>query len=265
MYSINVFLTFSLSMLSMWLDSRRRRRRNAGAGGAPGLFASGFVLCATILAITTVEKFAEGGWVTLAATGVVIVLCFSIRGHYESCRRRIDRLYSTLLNVPRAPEAVAPSALPPPEGPTAAVLVGEYGGVGLHTSMAALARFQGFFKGVVFLSVGVIGSREFKGEDTTDALRAHVESSLKRYVEFAQAQGIPAAYRYAIDTETVDGAAKLCLEVARDYARVTFFAGNVFFARERWYHAILHNRTAVAIQNRLQDKGFMTVLVPIRL
>src|SRR5262249_29920835 len=54
MYSINVFLTFSLSMLGMaisWLFSRggrpHRRRRAA-------LFSFGFVLCAAILSITVV-------------------------------------------------------------------------------------------------------------------------------------------------------------------------------------------------------------------
>ena len=62
MYSINVFLTFSLSMFAMlkhWVAERSVnplwRRRAA-------LFATGFVLCATILLITTKEKFAEGGW-----------------------------------------------------------------------------------------------------------------------------------------------------------------------------------------------------------
>ena len=66
---INVFLTFSLSMLgdAALLLARRQRGRRAVAQPAL-LFAIGFLLCATILVITVVEKFREGGWLTLVVT-----------------------------------------------------------------------------------------------------------------------------------------------------------------------------------------------------
>jgi len=62
----------------------------------------------------------------------------------------------------------------------------------------------------------------------------------------------------------VAGAETLCLEVASEFPRVTFFAGKVIFGKERWYHAILHNGTAYAIQKRLQWAGQMVVVVPVR-
>ena len=33
-----------------------------------------------LLIITTLEKFAEGGWITVAITGVIIAVCFAILG-----------------------------------------------------------------------------------------------------------------------------------------------------------------------------------------
>ena len=92
----------------------------------------------------------------------------------------------------------------------------------------------------------------------------HVEGDLRRYVAFARNQGIPATSRYSIDTEAVAGAERLCLDLLKEYPRVTFFTGKVIFGKERWYHALLHNGTAYAIQKRLQWAGQMVVVVPVR-
>jgi hypothetical protein len=126
------------------------------------------------------------------------------------------------------------------------------------------SKFPGHFKGVVFVSVGVVDSKEFKGEGTVDALRAHLEADLGRYVAFAHNQGIPATYRYSIDTEAVEGAEKLCIDVAGEFPHIMFFAGKVIFGKEQWFHPLLHNETAYAIQRRLQWAGQMVVVVPIR-
>lgn len=264
MYSINVFVTFSLSMLAMLIYSIQVKRRRLRVPTSMGLFAVGFLLCATILVITTIEKFSSGGWVTLLVTGAVIVLCFNIRRHYDRVSTKVSRLYASLMEFPRSPEANKRAVEPNPQEPVAAVLVGEYGGVGLHTAMTAMSKFPRHFDGVVFVSVGVVGSKEFKGEGTVEALREHVEEDLKKYVTFARNQGIPCTYRFLIDTEAVAGAEKLCMEIVSEFPRVTFFAGKVIFGRERWYHAILHNGTAYAIQKRLQWAGQMVVVVPVR-
>jgi amino acid transporter len=264
MYSINVFLTFSLSMLGMLLHTVRERKISRRTKRRFVHFAFGLLLCATILIITTIEKFGQGGWVTLLVTGGVVALCFGIHRHYENVSRSVAKLYESLIEVPRSPEADDAAAAPNPKDSVAAILVGEYGGVGLHTCLSVFSKFPGHFKGVVFVSVGVVDSKEFKGEGTVDALRAHLETDLKRYVTFARNQGITATYRYSIDTEAVEGAETLCLEVAREFPHVMFFAGKVIFGKQVWYHPLLHNETAYAIQRRLQWAGQMVVVVPIR-
>jgi hypothetical protein len=52
--------------------------------------------------------------------------------------------------------------------------------------------------------------------------------------------------------------------LAREYHRVTFFAGKLIFQRERWWQRLLHNETALAIQKRLQWTGRTMVTLPIR-
>jgi len=258
MYSINVFLTFSLSMIAMLRHSWQTR---AGLGRM-ALFAVSAVLCVTILVITVVEKFLLGGWITLVVTGLVILLAFVIRWHYRTVTGKLNKLYEQLGGTPPVPSA--PAGEPDPNRPVGAILVASYGGLGLHTFLSMFRSFPNHFKGVVFVSVGVIDSQQFKGEGTMEALKETVEDNLKKYVAFAQGQGIPASYRMAIGTDAVAEAEKLCLNLAQDFPQVTFFAGKILFQKERWYQSLLHNETAMAIQKRLQWAGKTVVVVPAR-
>ena len=62
----------------------------------------------------------------------------------------------------------------------------------------------------------------------------------------------------------MDEAEALCLEVAREFPRTTFFAGRVIFERDSFLDRILHNQTAEAIQRRLHWDGKTMVILPAR-
>jgi hypothetical protein len=190
------------------------------------------------------------------------VLAFIIRKHYEVVTGKLGKLYQQLMDIPKT--AAAPAENPDPKQPIAAILVAGYGGLGLHTFLTLFRQFPNHFKGVVFVSVGVIDSREFKGEGTVEALQASVEDNLRKYVEFSRGQGFPAASRMAIGTDAVAEGEKLCLEVGREFPQITFFAGKILFQKEKWYQNLLHNETAMAIQKRLQWAGKTVVVVPAR-
>jgi amino acid transporter len=264
MYSINVFLTFSLSMFAMlrfWLAARHARpewpRRVA-------LFAAGFMLCATILCITSYEKFADGGWVTLTVTALVIALCLLIHRHYDVVRTTADRLFAELGDLPM-PARDAVTLAPDPALPTAGVLVGSYGGVGVHTLLNVFRAFPGFYRNVVFIAVGVIDSGDFKGGNGVDELTERTRAMLDQYLALAQGLGVPATSRMIIGTEVVAEAERLCLDVVREFPRVTFFTGKLVFQRERWWQHVLHNETGLAIQKRLQWAGRTMVTLPVRM
>jgi amino acid transporter len=265
MYSINVFLTFSLSMYSMlhfWYQHRGKRpywkRRLV-------LFGAGLILCVTILGITLFEKFAQGGWITIGITLVVIGACFWIRRHYRAAHDRAEQLYRELgdftATIEETPRTTAPLD---PRQPTAAILVDSYSGVGIHTVLNVFRSFPGHFKNVVFLSVGVVDSGEFKGEHALDELQEKTAAMLRQYVILAGRLGLPATSRLAIGTEVVAAAEKLCLETAREFPLTTFFTGKLIFQKERWWQRLLHNETALAIQKRLQWAGKTMVSMPIR-
>ena len=76
MYSINVFLTFSLSQFGMARFYITNRHREPKWKQHIIVHIVGLILCLTILFVTTYEKFQEGGWLTLVITSVFITLCY---------------------------------------------------------------------------------------------------------------------------------------------------------------------------------------------
>jgi amino acid transporter len=265
MYAINVFVTFSLSMFAMsrfWLQHRVKRPEWKTR---LVLFGLSFALCLTILVVTLYEKFLEGGWLTVTITLLVIILCLSIRRHYRSAAARVDQLYRELGDLGAIrPEAAETQPEPDAASPVAAVLVESYGGVGIHTVLNVFRIFPHHFKGIVFLSVGVVDSGEFKGEHAVEELHTRTAEMLARYRALAAELKIPATTRLQVGTEVVATAEALCLEVAREFPRAMFFAGKLIFQRPKWWHRLLHNETAQAIQERLQWAGRTMVTLPIR-
>ncbi|HEY6808478.1 MAG TPA: APC family permease [Gemmatimonadales bacterium] len=262
LYSINVFLTFSLSELGMCRFWIRERRHHPTWRRHIAIHLVGLTLCAFILCVTVYEKFADGGWVTLALTGGLIACCFVIRRHYRAVHDNLSRLDGILTALPRG-AAPAPRALDP-AAPTAVLLVGGYSGLGVHSLLTVHRLFPGHFRNFVFVSVGVIDSASFVNVAAVDTVRDRTAADLRRYVDAAAGLGLAAEARMAVGTEAVATAAELCGEVARDYPGAVFFAGKLIFQRERWYQRLLHNETAYQLQRRLQFAGLHAMVLPVR-
>jgi L-asparagine transporter-like permease len=264
MYSINVFLTFSLSLFGMTRKTWSERRSMPFAAWARHMatFLVGFLLCAVILVITVLEKFGEGGWLTLVVTAVVVALCFLIRRHYRAVRSRLVALYKDVSSLDDG--ARAPLPVTRPEAPTACILVANYDGVGIHTVLNVFRSFPNHFKNIVFVSVGVIDSGGFKGADSVEALEAQTKKTLERYCSLATTLEMPSTYELGIGTDAVAEAEKVCRRVMGRFPIVTFIGGKVIFAREAWYQRFLHNETALAIQKRLYWAGATMVVLPAK-
>ena len=265
MYSINVFLTFSLSMVSMlrlWWQRKGtdilavRRRRLA-------LFGAGTALCLTILMITVFEKFLQGGWLTLAVTGAGVGLCVLINGYYRRVNASLRRLNEQFRGL-EVGECVRNDREPDPHGATALILVGGYSGLGLHTMLNALRFAPVKFDNMLFASIGVVDSGNFKGVEALHELRDHTQQSLDRYVEDARRLGFASGSFLRIGADVVDELEQLCVEVAAQYPRLTIFTGQLVFQRDTWYQRLLHNLTAFALQRRLHWRGLSMVILPTR-
>ena len=265
MYSINVFITFSLTELGMarhWIKDRAKEPRWKSQLAIHG---TGLVMCLSILAVTSYEKFSQGGWITLVITGLTIALCFAIRRHYDSVRRSLHRMDDILMSVP-APNAldeVAASELDP-KLPTAMISIKGFSGFGIHQILSIHKAFPGYFKQFLFISAAIVDSGNFKGAEELGHLEKTTEESLRKYVAWAQGHGFKADYRMAVGTEAVETVEEMCRILADQFPRAIFFMGRLIFREERWFHKLLHNETPNPIQRRLQFEGIQAMVLPIR-
>ena len=261
MYSINVFLTFSLSQLAMtlfWKARRRERRQRRHLA----MHLVALVLCAGILVLTLIERFTHGGWVTVLLTSVFVVVCYGIHRHYRKSAEGLRQLDDILSTLPQTGEAI-PKSLDP-KLPTAVLLVSSYSGFGIHTLLTILRFFPGLYKQFIFVSVAVVDSGSFKGKEEIEELQRHTEEDLSQYVEVARRMGFAADCVWSVGIEVVAEAATLCQQLAKLYPRATFFTGKLVFQRERFFYGLLHNETSKIIQRRLQWVGVPMVVLPIR-
>ncbi len=261
MYSINVFLTFTLSQLGLcrhWLETRDNRRwRKLCVSGV------GLILTATILVFTVVIKFAEGGWVTVVVTAALIVLCYIVRSHYDRVSEALKSLDKTLTDIPFQPN-LNPVPAKDSNAPTAVVIVRDFDGIGIHTLLTVPQLFPNHFKNVVFISVGVIDSSQFKGASEIHNLRRLKEENLKSYVEFANCLGWYAECRNSLGTDLLEELVKLCKATAQEFPRSVFFAGRLVFQEESLFTRVLHNHTPFTLQQKLQFEGLQMIILPIR-
>ena len=265
MYSINVFLTFSLSNLGMTRFWVKERKVHKDWWRHLPIHLVALALCLTILVVTCFEKFAEGGWLTLVITGVLVGVCFWIKRHYGRVVGAIRRLDVDLPDPLKDPNAHKECGAIDPDKPVVALFVGGYGGLGRHALLTLLRMFPGHFQGVVFCSVAIVDSGNFKGISEVHELEKRTRDALEQYKKFASTLDLPAECELSTGTEVAVEAEKLGLEIVRKYPKALFVAGQLLFEEDTSFGRVLHNETAFQIQRRLQHAGVPMIVLPVRL
>jgi len=263
MYAINVFLTFSISQLGMSRYYIKNRFKEPLWKKYLPVHIIGFVLCFTILIITSYEKFQEGGWMTLLITAGFVTLCYMIRRHYNNVRKAVRKLDDLLLDIPTSRKANMEK--PNPQEMTAIQLVSEYNGFGVHTVLSVIRNFPNLYRNFIFASVAVVDSGSFKGIEEMKNLEEASKATLQKYVDLARHLGFASDCRYAVGTDVVETATQLCKDIKKEFHRSTVFTGKLTFRHEKFYHKLLHNETAFAIQRQLHWDEITSVTLPIRL
>lgn len=261
MYAINVFVGFMLSNIGMtrfWLQHKERVDNRAGKVFVHML---GALLCAGILTVTVIEKFKQGAWLTLVITGAAIAICLMVRSHYAGVAKRLGELNREFEDLPSGDHL---GGAPDPSQPTAALLVSSYGGIGIHSMLAIHKMVPSYFKNIVFISVAVVDSGSFKGVEEIRALQDNVEANLRKYVDLARRLGWNADFATGVGIDPADEITRVCLDLAKRFPRVMFFAGKLIWQRETWGQRILHNETAYQVERRLQWKGLPMTVIPLR-
>ncbi len=266
LYSINVFLTFTLSQLGMvrhWWQVRHRYDRWWSKLMINGL---GLLITSFILIMVIIVKFHEGAWLTLLVTSSLIVVSLLVHRHYENTMkllRRLDALLTASLPAGTSTSGVAVPE-PQPHENTAVLLVNGFNGLGLHTLFSVLRTFRDHFRNFIFIQVGTIDAGRFKGVEEIENLRQTVVADLRKYVELMRAHGYYAESRYAIGIDVVEEIEKLAEQITEQYPNSVFFASQLVFPHETMWTRLLHNYTAFAIQKRLYPRGIPVLILPIR-
>lgn len=156
LYSINVFITFTLSLLGLcihWWEVRGFERKWRSR---LTLSSFGLLVCASILSIILIEKFEEGGWITLFITGILIIFCLFVKNHYRKIELRLSQIVTQYYQPAYLP------SYPPPimdrKQPTAVIFVDITLGLGMHTLKRIQEMFPNVYKNFVFVRVALIES-----------------------------------------------------------------------------------------------------------
>ena len=264
LYSINVFITFSLSLLGLCKHWWESRYDEDNWKSRLLLALLGFCVTGGILVVTVVEKFAEGGWLTLLITGLIIGLCVLIKHHYEQVRhqlRTIDALY--------APRPTWGEDLPDPplnsEQPTVIFLIGKNRGLGMYALKWLNEVFTGHFKNFIFVSVGEVDAESYGGKGALRSLQYQIENSLRYYVHYCHSQGLAATSYAAYGTDVEAELEKLVIQVTADYPNSVCLGSKLIFDNESWLISWLHNHTAIAMQRRLHLREIQMIVTPIKI
>lgn len=263
LYSINVFITFSLSLLGLmryWLRNRKQHRNWFRKLVAASV---GFFVCASILIITTVEKFFAGGWLTLLITSGLVLLGWRIRRSYGVVHQKLalaDELFADAMKKTNA----TPPALDPSQQ-TAVFIVNDCLGSGMHALLWVLRLFPGVYKNFVFISVGEVDSGNFSEKEDRQSLRRDVKRTLNHYINYCHSHNMAATSYVSFGTDVAEKVGDLIDKVLRDFPKAVFFSSKLIFQNEGLFTQYLYNQNAYIIQRRLHNQGHNMIILPMRM
>jgi hypothetical protein len=268
LYSINVFITFTLSQLGMVVHWWRARRTESRWRRKLAINGFGLALTTFILVSLCIVKFHEGGWGTLFVTGLLVAAAFAIKRHYTRVTTQLRRLDELLVVERVAPNALGPKSTLAPnqrvegnalhlnrDARTAILLVNGYNGLGLHTALQVPRMFGDTFRNFVFLSVGAVDAGNFKGAAEIESLRTHTAAEAERF---------GAAIFTSVGHDTTGELMQLAATARAQFPNSVFFAGQLLFARETRLTRLLHNFTAFSLQRHFFAANLPFVVLPIR-
>ena len=264
LYSMNVFLTFSLSLLGLcvyWITQRSA----ASPRWLGRLFFSAFAFFVTvsILIVTLISKFTFGGWVTVVITSLVIGVCLLIKKHYTHVNKKLHEIDLLMTSTPlKTLQVVTP--LQPSEA-TAVIMVGKHRGIGLHNLLWILRSFPEHFKNFIFLNVGIVDVESFSAKKELTAMQESSDKMLDYFVNYCQQQGLAAKGLVAFGTDPTEKLTLLSKKIMKEFPNSIFFASKLIFSKDNWITRFLHNETAVTLQRRLHLLGAQLVILLMKI
>jgi amino acid transporter len=261
LYSVSVFLTFAISLFGLVVYWWRHKEQKYWLRRLL-LSLTGFVICAGILAVLLVEKFAAGGWAAALIIGVIAGLCIYIRNHYRETKDAIHSVDQVFANQPFGGQTGVVE--PDPQAQTAVFIVGSSRGGGLHALLWVQRMFPDHFKNFIFINARTVDAHAYGGEGAVEQMRAEANATLKFFVDFCHSHRMASAAYLGFGTDVVDEVTKLCETVSQEYPNSIFFTSKLVFEQDNWFTRLLHNQAALAIQRRLHFESLQMVILPMK-
>ena len=262
LYSINVFLTFSITLYGLsshWFEQRRVMVR----WKRPFMLSvTGFVVAAAMLMVILVEKITHGAWVTLLVTGAVAGVCLAVRRHYDAVKKMVARIDDTYV-VRQDWSEHLPAPPPEPDEPTAIILIGASRGAGMRTLKWVIDNSPGRFRNFIFVSVGEVDRDSFDSERTLALLKSRVTNSLGYFTGYCHSRGLAAEALSGYGPDPLHELLTLIDEVYARFPKSTCFGSKLVFEGETLLTSLLHNQLPYAVQRHLHLGGRELIIVPV--
>lgn len=272
LYSINVFITFSLSLFGLCLYWLRKKGPFRQRAPAFLIALMGFTLSLGILIVTLYEKFTEGGWITIFITFFICMLCFYIKNLYKKFNQSMDQISHQAMKSIKKTSIL--TTIPPldPSQSTAVFIVGEHLGSDLHTLKKVLSLFPNTYKNFIFIGIGEVNYKNYNpscetGNQNADLCKIgdELQCRLDKLVQYCHLKEVAASSYQLNHTDTLEGLETLAKKVRSIYKNSVFFSGKIVFKKDKLLNYWLHNHTATLIEQHLHDKGLYVMLLPIML
>ncbi len=266
LYSINVFITFSMSLLGLMVYWIRHRRRQSKWLRKLITSAIGFVVCFGILTVTIFEKFYEGGWVTLLITSLFIVLGLKIRDIYKTFKSRIqEQEQKYFKDYDLTGEPILTKIKPDKSAPTAAIIVDQAFGGGMNCLLNIEKLFPKIFKNIIFLTVGELDSNTFHEEKKWQDMRLKTKNMLRKYKNYCTKNNIFNKAYVGYSTDVVEQLTELSERVIKEYEKVVFFDTKFIFNDENFFTQMLFNHVPYIMQRKMHIKGLDMIVLPMKI
>jgi hypothetical protein len=256
-------------MVKHWWEMRGKKipwKRKLAINGI-GLILTSFILVSVILL-----KFTQGGWVTLLITGVLIFTAINIKRHYFNTARKLQKLrlnafaeMEQLIGQRPCEDRTIKKIKFNKEGKTAIILVSGFGGTGLYTFLRILENFKGVYSNFVFVRIGILNSKIFRGTAELDQFKHNVKVDGEKYVTIANQFGLYGKSIWTIGTDPVAEIYRIVKRLRPRLSGAALFGGQLVFSKTFYMSKLLHNHTIFSIQKRFFKFGIPIVIFPIRI
>jgi hypothetical protein len=263
LYSINVFLTFSLSLLGLCIYWWQHRDQDRRWRHRLALSLGGLIVTTSILLVTLVEKFLEGGWMTVLITGTVIGFCLLNHAHYAGIKRKIEIADAALSWTDYPPNEQSPKL--DRAAATAVFVVGSSRSGGVYALQWVRREFPGHFKNFIFMNVRTVDAQSYGGSENLERMREGAQRALAYFVNYCHSNGLASTSYLAFGTDPIEELTKLADEIHKEFPDSIFFTSKLILKHDNWYIRQLHSEAALTMLRQLHLRDIPMVVLPMRL